>query len=137
MLNNIKSRRRGFEVYIIEVYKDKKRPRLEGRVAVGINRGDLLLVSLDGNGTVERNVLLAFAIEVGVVGSNVELRSLNAVAEECTLNTGGTGLAETTVNSGRTGVVVSVATYGVLLVGVGLHYVGNSVENLAVNAREA
>lgn len=102
-----------------------------------INRSDLLLVSLDGNGAVERNVLLAFAKEVSIVGGNVKLVSLNTVAEERALNTCGTGLAETIVHSGGAGVVVSIATYGVLLVGVGLHYIGNSVEHLAVNAREA
>ena len=69
MLNNIISR-----CHIKKRHKAKKsaRENFAGRYVM-FQQGCRLLVGLDGNGTVKRNVLLAFAKEVGVVGCNVEL----------------------------------------------------------------
>ena len=98
---------------------------------VGEYRVILLLLS-DGHATVKSDELLTIGVEVLVVDCCLKLRSGNAIADELLLNAVGTIVTQTHVVGIGSGVVVGIASEHITLVGVRLHDVGDSTENVAV-----
>ena len=96
-----------------------------------------LLSFLDSHGTVERYILLATVIEVAIVDSHVKLTSVNTIVEEALLDAVCTSVTQTGVDGVSTGVVISPAGNDILLVGVRLHHLRNSLEHLAVHVGQA
>ena len=98
---------------------------------------DCLLALDDDSATVEALESCVVAVEVALYGNSLNLVGAYAAADELLNNVAGALVAKTVVDSVGTGEGVGIALDVVLLGGVGLENVSNSVDDVLVLAGEA